>query len=477
MPIDTTGQPIAEAGRVLSAANANALVAAWRTLGSVLSRALGAAPEDDTADTAESIREALSHGDIARALEIALRNQHPQGDGFWLYVMDTYDDVVVYRYDTPVNSATYQRTYTVTDDGAVTLGEPIEVVMRTEYVPVAGATEAASVTSDLVPLLERAVSDDGTVQIKLIQPGWGSSGYYSAEVLERDGPVVFTAGTHMYIDHPSESESIDRPERSVRDLAGRLTSDAYWDANGPAGAGLYAQAEVFSPYREMLDQIAPHIGVSIRAAGTIGEGEVDGRRGRLVDSLVHAESVDYVTRAGAGGQIIGLLESARGGTVPPARIAIVGEPGPAETIVPRASVAEDDMDLTEATARIADLEAQLATERQARVASEAQAAIAERLGAADLPAFAVRRITAELTANVPVTEAGALNQSALETAVDAAVETWRADLAGIAPTGTVRGMGGNGAADGSAALGESLNRVMGRFGLSEAGRNIAITGR
>ena len=114
MPIDTTGQPIAEAGRVLSAANANALVAAWRTLGAVLSRALGAAPEDDTADTAESIREALSHGDIARALELALRNQHPQGDGFWLYVMDTYDDVVVYRYDTPVNSAIYQRTYTVT---------------------------------------------------------------------------------------------------------------------------------------------------------------------------------------------------------------------------------------------------------------------------------------------------------------------------------------------------------------------------
>jgi hypothetical protein len=58
-----------------------------------------------------------------------------------------------------------------------------------------GMDEAATVqdvqASELIPLTEGAVRKDGTALIKLIQPGWGSSGYYPAAVLERDGPTVF----------------------------------------------------------------------------------------------------------------------------------------------------------------------------------------------------------------------------------------------------------------------------------------------
>jgi hypothetical protein len=66
--------------------------------------------------------------------------------------------------------------------------------------------------------------------VRLITPGWGSSGYYSPQVIEAAATAqVFPAGLHMYLDHPSASEDRDRPERSVRHLAAVLEEDGAWD--------------------------------------------------------------------------------------------------------------------------------------------------------------------------------------------------------------------------------------------------------
>jgi hypothetical protein len=160
-------------------------------------------------------------------------------------------------------------------------------------------------------LSEAPVVREGLMRVKLINPGWGSSGYYSAELLERDGPKVFRTGMHMYVDHPSFSEETDRPERSIRDLAGRLASNAVWEATGPDGPGLYADAKVFSSYQAFIVEKAADIGLSIRGRGSAHTGEAEGRTGTIIDELVMAESVDFVTRAGRGGKILQLLESAR----------------------------------------------------------------------------------------------------------------------------------------------------------------------
>src|SRR5699024_9040925 len=69
---------------------------------------------------------------------------------------------------------------------------------------------------------------------------WGSSGYYSREVLERDGPTTWPAGTQVYLDHPTATEDYDRPERSVRDLAGRINTTPVYE-----GDGLYAEIEFY----------------------------------------------------------------------------------------------------------------------------------------------------------------------------------------------------------------------------------------
>lgn len=146
-----------------------------------------------------------------------------------------------------------------------------------------------------------------SIALELITPGWGSSGYYSPAVLEAAGrDRVFPAGTHMYVDHPSASEDRDRPERSVRDLAAVLTSDGTWN-----GSALVAEARVFGPYQDMVAEMKDAIGVSIRASGDVEIGEAEGRRGRIITSLVHSTSVDFVTHAGRGGRVAELLESAR----------------------------------------------------------------------------------------------------------------------------------------------------------------------
>lgn len=170
----------------------------------------------------------------------------------------------------------------------------------------------ADILGDVIPLREGAVGQDGTAYLKLIAPGWGSSGYYSKEVLKRDGPKIFKAGTKNFWNHQTESEERERPEGDLRDLAGVLTEDAHWEDGGPAGAGLYAKTSVQPHFREHVDSLAKHIGMSIRARGTAKEGEAEGKRGPIIEKLTQGTSVDYVTTPGAGGKILQLFEAARG---------------------------------------------------------------------------------------------------------------------------------------------------------------------
>jgi hypothetical protein len=116
----------------------------------------------------------------------------------------------------------------------------------------------------------------------------------------------------MFLDHPTESEEYDRPERSLRDLAAVLVEDATWDPDVDGGT-LVAEAQVFGPFVDALtdEQFAKAIGVSIRGWSDTTIGEAEGRKGRIVTQLIEADSVDFVTKAGRGGSILQVLESAR----------------------------------------------------------------------------------------------------------------------------------------------------------------------
>lgn len=139
------------------------------------------------------------------------------------------------------------------------------------------------------------------VPVVLITPGWGSTGYYSPQVLEQAArDRVIPAGTQMYADHPSQSQRQDRPERSVRDLVGVLTEDAQWN-----GRELVSKAQFFPPHDQQFREMASAIGLSILGSATdIRHGTAEGRTGPIVEGLARVDSVDVVTRAGRGGRII-----------------------------------------------------------------------------------------------------------------------------------------------------------------------------
>lgn len=142
---------------------------------------------------------------------------------------------------------------------------------------------------------------EGKYRIRIIVPGQGSSGIYTAENLAESAPL-FKAGTEMFIDHPTESEEWERPERSIRDYAGVFLEDATVGEDG----ALYTVCKVFSGVNELIKDKWEYIGVSINAWCDQPIAETG-----VVPVFSGVRSVDFVTTPGAGGGIVDLLESNR----------------------------------------------------------------------------------------------------------------------------------------------------------------------
>lgn len=317
----------------------------------------------------------------------------------------------------------------------------------------------SAIQTEIVPLVERAVRRDGTIPVKLIAPGWGSSGYYPAEVLERDGPQVFRAGTQMLWDHPTPSEEIERPEGSLNALAAELVSDARYDPDGPAGPGLYADAKVFGPYREAIDELASHIGVSIRAMGRAVQGEAEGRKGPIIQALTQARTVDFVTQAGAGGRIVEMFEAARR-----------SQPHVQE---------EDQVNEKQLQEALAARDQEIARLREAMLLRDARDFVRDAVARANVPDVTKTRLVENLTANPPVRD-GVLDTDAY---ADRIAEAIRAEVEYLTKAaghgaGRIEGMGGQPVTQPSR---EDISKRMAdafrRLGLSESGVQVAVNGR
>lgn len=143
--------------------------------------------------------------------------------------------------------------------------------------------------------------DDGAgrYRIRIIAPGRGSTGMYTAPNLAESAPL-FTPGTHMYFDHQTMTEDWERPERSVRDLAGVFESGAEIMPDG----SLEADIKVYPSVNGIIRERWADIGVSING-WSVEEIGPDG----VVPVLAGIQSVDFVTRAGAGGAVLEVLES------------------------------------------------------------------------------------------------------------------------------------------------------------------------
>lgn len=530
-----------EAGRMISAANMKTLKAAIETLQNALQQ-IGTLTEDDDikesiridqeldplvalakrnplAEAAKILAQCDSYDAKRTAVHMALRRRAISDNiaakvgmgtelgyddyydyGSMPHIRDMYDDAVVYS----LNGTLYQCDYTYKDD-VVSLGDSTKVEIS--YVPTSESKsfiqpKEVDIRGDIIKLEEKAVNSDGRARVKLISPGWGSSGYYSAEMLKKDGPKVFNKGLHMYMNHPTEEEDRNRPERDVRDLAGVVDSNVVWEnaSSTNTGDGLYADVKVFPTYSEFIDAAAPHIGVSIRAAGTAIEGEAEGRHGLLVDSLTEGYSVDYVTVAGRGGEVLPLYESARN------KVDVQTITEVKKTLdlveVSTNSILETDVDpeelkkLQEAASKVTELETKLnaviernsALETQntrlseAMLISQATNVIANTLSTIQMPNIVRESLSTRcLNGVLPRKEDGSLDSSALTESVKEAAKTELVYIESIVSNsgGKVTGMSSDEPTVelDEAKVDEKLTNSWTAFGLSESGAKLATIGR
>ena len=282
--------------------------------------------------------------------------------------------------------------------------------------------EASAWLDDTLKLIE-AEGGAQTMEIKLIAPGKGSSAFYPAEVLKRDGPKVFTKGTQMYINHATSAEEAARPEGDWHKLAGALQTDAYYSESHPKGAGLYAQALFTSEHAGAIREKAKFSGLSIRAGGLAEAGKKqDGLP--VLKELVYAESVDVVTRAGAGGMV--LVESAK-------------------------HEERGDVEMTEAEIKAlveSAVKAALTTVQKPVSLLEAKAVKGEATGLAhrlmsglSLAEASKQRVVETVTAGTLPTKDGELDVATFTTMVTEAAKKEGEYVASLTRSGAVRGMG------------------------------------
>lgn len=328
------------------------------------------------------------------------------------------------------------------------------------------------VRGDVISLVEKSVREDGTALIKVIKPGWGSSGFYSEGVLKRDLGKAFPKGTKMYWNHPTAAEEKDRPERDLRDLAAELVEDTRYDVNGADGPGGYARAKVFSAWRPIVAELAPHIGTSIRALGKATQGEAEGRRGPIIEELSTGRSVDFVTMAGAGGKVVELFESAHERILKEA-----GDVDEKDKKAYEAQIKEARDEASEArkAAEAAVTEGKKTTARL--LMREAADFVVSALSKSRLPTVVREHIAREVIADVPLKD-GAIDEEALTKRVDEAIKSETEYLAKITGAGTVRGVGPSTYKPEEDDKEPDLTEMYaGAFGLSESAAKVAAKGR
>lgn len=398
----------------------------------------------------------LSQDDKRSAIYKALEKSEKQPDGSYRYryIEDIFDTFVVYQESHGGGErALMKRTYVIDAQGACALGVASEVRLEKNYVPVTtGATSATeAATSDaieptgtialhesLCELREaRAIDENGFMDIKLISPGWGSSGYYSKEILERDMAEAFPKGTLMFADHATAAEEAERPEGRVLNTVAAFESDPFYLENGPEGPGAYTKTKVFDDYHQAIEARAPYVGVSINGDGTYEIGEAEGRTGPIITSITRGKSVDIVTRAGRGGKIVTLQESLRASDFTEAKTD--------KQTKEAASTSQDNSQNSMNDQEIKTLQERASRLEESVIANDAERVVRETLKDQDIPAITRERLIESLS-KAPVVKTAAdgarsLDGDAFKTSITKAVESELAYLNSLQDAGAVRGMG------------------------------------
>ena len=189
------------------------------------------------------------------------------------------------------------------------------VPVETEAAEVAEAQLSESASGHVISLAEAQAVTGGPrapllMDVALIKPGWGNkkdNHYYSPELLRRDAEIF--EGVKMYTSNHKPDQKSVRTEVSVIKKITGFTGDGAPIASVAVHDPDFAEATRNRAKLGTLDSLE----CSILAGGRVRKGKVGDRKGNIVEAITSAASVDWVTKAGAGGHAIALAESNTGG--------------------------------------------------------------------------------------------------------------------------------------------------------------------
>jgi len=307
-------------------------------------------------------------------------------------------------------------------------------------------TETREVIQNYIPLTEAKI-DKGRATVTVIRPGFNATKdrYYPAEVLQRDYGIF--EGQKMYADHPTEEEDKARPERSIKDWVATL-SEVTCDEQGV----VTGVAEIIEPW--LMTKLASlrqkgmlsDMGISINAVGSASKSTIDGTETLVIEKLVAARSVDFVTEPGAGG-IVTFYESDRH-DIDLVEIGTLRERRPdlvkALEAAVRAEIKQEVLHKMELETQVKELQDQVGTlttandelrakiveAEKAQAKAEAQATIKEAVAGAELPEAAKAKLLERFT------------DAETAEGIEEAIQSERDYIAQLAESGKVKNLGG-----------------------------------
>lgn len=262
------------------------------------------APKGSFADITARVCAALSSADVLPK----------DSDGFqpWCIEWVFPESVIVRMQDKYI-----QVPYSENDRGIISFGSPAQVEMdfvvaesksflesnEKKYTPNCDISESPAFK------YKESSGDKRQIIAVLIEAGTNHSKkrYYPERTLQEAAGLF--SGLKMFLDHPTEEEDMQKPERSLREWVATIVESWYEDGK------ILGRVQVHSDWLwESLstDEVfRNHIGISINAAGRHSYGTIDGQVMEIIEELVSPRSVDWVTEPGARGRVLQLIESAK----------------------------------------------------------------------------------------------------------------------------------------------------------------------
>jgi hypothetical protein len=227
----------------------------------------------------------------------------------------------------------FEMTYSIDTDGKVTLGDPTEVEQYFTATEGAAFKYKKPVPTELqkelkesgIQITKAAVDmdfdsgylnahikensfnkDTGEVQVVIIEAGTNSfkKRHYPESTIREAAPCF--AGMKMYINHQTEREEREMPERNLRDWASTIQESTF------QGGKAIGRVYIHDPWlREMMADpvFQKNVGLSINTGGKVSYGKINGEEMQIVEKINPTRSngpgsVDWVTEAGARGRVV-----------------------------------------------------------------------------------------------------------------------------------------------------------------------------